>query len=63
VSTLVFLLQSNLKTDNWSKEEDDHLVNLVEKYGKKWKIISEDLPERSPVSIKTSFAKWLTSRL
>lgn len=52
-------LQTDLKTEDWSKEEDDHLLKLVEKYGNKWRIISEHLPGRSPNSIKNRFGKWL----
>jgi hypothetical protein len=53
-------LQSNLKAENWTKEEEDHLLNLAGKYGNKWKIISRHLPGRSPISIKNRFVKCLS---
>jgi hypothetical protein len=56
-------LQPNLKTDNWSKEEDDHLLNLVESYGGKWIIISKHLPGRSPLSVENRFVKYLQKNI
>jgi hypothetical protein len=56
-------LRPNLKAGNWTKEEDDHFLKLVEKYGKKWTIISEHLPGRSPVSLKSRFAKCVKNKI
>jgi hypothetical protein len=56
-------LQPNLKTDNWSKEEDDNLLKLVETYGNKWKIISGILSGRSPISIKKRFVNFLSKNV
>jgi hypothetical protein len=52
-------LQPNLKTEDWTAEEDSDLLKLVQQYGKKWMIISELLPGRSPISTKNRFTRFL----
>jgi hypothetical protein len=34
-------LQQERKEKKWTREEEDHLVSLVEKHGEKWKRISQ----------------------
>jgi hypothetical protein len=56
-------IQSNLNYNEWSNEEDQQLIALVDKYGHKWRIISQYLPGRSPISAKNRFVKYLFKRI
>jgi hypothetical protein len=55
-------LVPNLKKDKWTIDEDDHLLSFVQKYGKRWVLISKQLPGRSPNSIKERFQKLFLNR-
>lgn len=52
-------LKPNFEIKEWSKEEDEHLLELVGKYGKKWTFLSESLLGRSPAIIKQRFSQLL----
>jgi myb proto-oncogene protein len=43
------------KKSSWTKEEDQVLVLMHQKFGGKWKLISNYLPGRLPSSIKNRF--------
>lgn len=48
-------IDPNTKKSSWSKEEDNILVMMHQKFGGKWKLISSYLPGRLPSSIKNHF--------
>ena len=43
------------KKSSWTKEEDQILLMMHQKFGGKWKLISQYLPGRLPSSIKNRF--------
>lgn len=49
-------LDPNISTDIcWSQSEDECLLNLVEKVGKKWKIMEKMFPGRTEVSLRNRY--------
>lgn len=48
-------IDPNTKKTAWTKEEDSVLRQLHNKFGGKWKVISEYLPGRLPSSIKNRY--------
>ena len=46
----------------WSKEEDEKLVILYEKYGKNWAAISKEMPHRTGKQIRDRFLNSLDSK-
>lgn len=47
----------------WTQEEDEKLLNLVENFGKNWKLISKVLKNRSNKQIRTRFADHLDEKV
>lgn len=45
-------LRPNIINGQWTKEEDDLLKQLYDKYGPKWSLISQSFKSRSAVNIK-----------
>ncbi|KAK8891111.1 hypothetical protein M9Y10_028316 [Tritrichomonas musculus] len=45
-------LRPNLINGPWTPEEDELLIDLYDKYGPKWALISQSFNSRSPVNIK-----------
>ena len=52
-------LSPEVSHEPWTKEEDDLILNLVDKYGKKWSHISRSFKKRTDVSIKNRFTLLL----
>ena len=50
-----YRIDPNTKKSTWSKEEDEILLMMHQKFGGKWKLISSYLPGRLPNSIKNRF--------
>lgn len=48
-------LSPEIKLDEWTKEEDDLIMRLVAKFGKKWAYISRSFNQRTDVSIKNRY--------
>lgn len=46
------VIHSNIKKAEWSKEEDELLLDMIEYYGYKWSIISRELVGRSDVQCR-----------
>ena len=46
----------------WSKEEDDKLLSLYEKYGKNWAAISKEMPHRTGKQIRDRFLNSLDTK-
>jgi hypothetical protein len=55
-------LKQNFETENWLKEEEDILLNLVAKKGRNWLKISKHIPGKTPDSIKKRFRQILSSQ-
>jgi hypothetical protein len=55
-------LASSLKHEEWSTEENERLLKLIEKYGKKWTMMSEELIGRSPTQIKNHWYRNLMKK-
>lgn len=47
----------------WSKEEDEKLLELFKKYGKKWSNISKEMPWRTGKQIRDRYLNILDNRL
>lgn len=45
----------NKKTEKWTKEEDETLINLYNKYGGQWSFISRFIYQRTPSQIKNRY--------
>lgn len=52
-------LRVDLTTKRWTKEEDLILLDMFEKYGPKWSIISQQFSNRSSVNIKNHYSSLL----
>ena len=52
-------LSPELKKDEWLKEEDDQLINLVQQYGTRWSYLSSFFDGRSPNHIKNRWYKHI----
>ena len=52
-------LSPNVRDSMWTDEEDQILLNLIEKYGNKWSKISTFLNGRSDISIKNRYKQIL----
>lgn len=48
-------LQPNIKTDVWTEEEDQLLINLYFELGKKWSMIANRIPGRTENQVKSRF--------
>ena len=51
-------LSPSLNQEQWSKEEDNLLLELVKKNGKKWSLLTEYFPSRSYSNIKN---RWYST--
>lgn len=47
----------------WTQEEDDHLIALIQKFGKNWSLISKYMPSRSGKQIRDRFLNTLDPTL
>jgi hypothetical protein len=47
-----YYLDPSINNDPWSHEEDQKLIELISKYGKKWKKISEHFDGRNEIKVK-----------
>lgn len=52
-------LRPNLINGPWTKEEEELLIQLYEKYGPKWSLISQSFNSRSPVNIKNHHSSMI----
>ncbi|KAM3140094.1 hypothetical protein pb186bvf_007894 [Paramecium bursaria] len=52
-----------LKRITWTKEEDELVIELVEKYGKQWRVIQSSLPNRSSKTIRERYVNCLDSKI
>jgi hypothetical protein len=48
-------LQPNIKTDVWTEDEDQLLINLYFELGKKWSMIANRIPGRTENQVKSRF--------
>jgi glycerol-3-phosphate cytidylyltransferase-like family protein len=48
-------LQPNIKTDVWTEDEDQLLINLYFELGKKWSMIANKIPGRTENQVKSRF--------
>ena len=48
-------LSPNVNRDAWTKEEDNLIMKLVSKFGKKWAYIAQSFNQRTDVSIKNRY--------
>lgn len=55
-------LQSDLRSDQWTPEEDDQLIMLYCEHGKKWCKIASHMPGRSEMLVKNRFYAHLRHR-
>lgn len=53
-------LRANLVNGPWTKEEDELLIELYEKYGPKWSFISQSFKARSPVNLKNHHSSLIS---
>ncbi|KAF0393210.1 Homeodomain-like DNA binding domain-containing transcription factor [Gigaspora margarita] len=51
--------ENRAKAMQWTKNEENKLLNLVKLYGGEWKTISNNLPNRSPTACKQKFYSML----
>lgn len=49
-------LDPRLNKNRWTEDEDELLLKLVQKYGKKWSILTKFFDHRADVSIKNRFS-------
>lgn len=56
-------LKSSLNHDAWTIEEDHLLFELIEKYGKKWAVISKLMVGKSQSSVKNRWYKHLIKKV
>ena len=56
-------LRPNLVNGPWTKEEDDLLIELYEKYGPKWSLISQSFNSRSPVNVKNHHSSLVSQSI
>ena len=49
-------LQKEPKSEEWTQEEDELLIQLFQKHGKKWTQIAVYIPGRTSVNIKNRYA-------
>lgn len=56
-------LRPNLVNGPWSKEEDELLIQLYEKYGPKWSLISQSFNSRSPVNVKNHHSSLVSQSI
>jgi hypothetical protein len=40
------------KERSWSKEEEDLLLDLINRFGEKWKLISSKMVSKSPIYLE-----------
>ena len=52
-------LNPNLKRSNFTKEEDNLIIELHHKYGNRWNDIAKDFKDRSATMIKSRFYSFL----
>ena len=48
-------LNPNLKTDEWTKEEEELLMSKVKEFGTKWKLLSSFFPGRTDINVKSRY--------
>ena len=48
-------VRPNISHDDWTIEEDLHLINLLNKHGRKWKKIEEEMKIRTQNQIKNRY--------
>jgi hypothetical protein len=51
----VNFLRADIKRDQWNLEEDLRVIGLINKYGKKWKLIEQKLGNRTDNQIKNRY--------
>jgi hypothetical protein len=57
-NSIIFITKKIKKVVTWSKEEDDILLELAEKYSyKNWKGISENLEGRTPIQCSARYKR------
>lgn len=56
-------LNDNYFKGKWSKEEDEKLKELVNKYGRKWKFISTLLGNRSNKQVRNRYIDYLDNKI
>jgi len=55
-------LLPNIKTDIWTEQEDQLLINLTYEHGNKWKLISTFIPGRTENQVKSRYYTHLKKR-
>jgi len=48
-------LRPDIKKDDWSVEEDQKILDLLSRFGTKWKTIQQDMPDRTDNQIKNRY--------
>lgn len=48
-------LRPEIKRDQWTMEEDLQIIELINKYGKRWKLIERELGNRTDNQIKNRY--------
>lgn len=56
-------LRPNLVNGPWTREEDELLLELYEKYGPKWSLISQSFNSRSPVNVKNHHSSLVSQSI
>jgi hypothetical protein len=57
-NSIIFITKKIKKVKTWTKEEDEALLELAEKYGyKNWKAISENLEGRTPIQCSARYKR------
>jgi hypothetical protein len=56
------LLDPTISNIPWNPEEDDFLLQNIQKFGKKWATISFHMKNRSPSSLKNRWHKYLKNK-
>ena len=51
-----YYLDPSIKSVKWTKHDDELLLQKVEEYGKRWKIIEKFFPLRTYIAIKNRYA-------
>jgi hypothetical protein len=57
-NSIIFITKKIKKVKTWTKEEDEALLELAEKFGyKNWKAISENLDGRTPIQCSARYKR------
>ncbi|CAG8482305.1 16084_t:CDS:2 [Cetraspora pellucida] len=57
------IFENRTKAMQWTKDEENRLLNLIKLYGGEWKTISSNLTNRSPTACKQKFYSMLRPNL